>query len=351
MPRMASWLAIFLYVTVLVAGLYSAIAGLCPAGLRTAGFAGALLSLVVLEVTRWGPAGPMLALRGGLYVVVALLDCSGMGRALLLLIPFIGYFVLGRRAGYGLAALCLAGVMGALSTRSGWYEDTEAVSDLLMFVIGLVFAIAMAAVAHRHAEQAAALAAAAERNRIARDIHDNVGHHLTVISVQLEKSAAFRSIDPEAADQALTDARESARLALEDVRRSVGTLRAHGQFSLAAALAALVGRFGTAVTLDIRGDESVLDGPALPVLYHAAQESLTNAHRHACAERVSVEVELGRREARLVVEDDGKGFESQVEGFGVRGMRERLELVGGSLRIDSAPGEGTRVTATVPGSR
>ncbi|KAB2342089.1 sensor histidine kinase [Actinomadura rudentiformis] len=346
MPRMASWLAMFLYVTVLVAGLYSAIAGLCPADLRTAGFAGTLVLLIALEAMRRGPAGPMLALRCGLYVVVALLDCSGMGRALLLLIPFIGYFALGRRAGYALGALCLAGVVGTLST-SGW--DTEAVSDLLMFVIGLVFAIAMAAVAQRHAEQAAALATAAERNRLARDIHDNVGHHLTVISVQLEKSAAFRNIDPAAADQALTDARESARLALEDVRRSVGTLRTHGQFSLAAALSALVGRFGTAVSLEIRGDESALDGVALPVLYHAAQESLTNAHRHACADRVSVEVELGRREARLIVEDDGKGFESQVEGFGVRGMRERLELVGGSLRIDSVPGEGTRVTATVPG--
>ncbi|MFG2006434.1 sensor histidine kinase [Spirillospora sp. NPDC048911] len=341
----------FLYVTVLVAGLYSAVAGLCPFDLRTVGFVGALLVLVTLEALRRGPAGLMLAVRGGLYVAVALLDCSGMGRALLLLIPFVGYFVLGRRAGYGLAVLCLGGVVAALSTRPGWYEDTEAISDLLMFVIGLVFAVAMAAVAHRHAEQAAALATAAERHRLARDIHDNVGHHLTVISVQLEKSAAFRAIDADAADQALTDARESARLALEDVRRSVGMLRAQGQFSLAAALTALVGRFGAAVTLDIRGDESVVDGTALPVLYHAAQESLTNAHRHACADRVTVEVELGRREARLVVADDGKGFAARTEGFGLRGMRERLELVGGSLRVDSVLGEGTRVTATVPGSR
>ncbi|GAA2588884.1 hypothetical protein GCM10010411_22190 [Actinomadura fulvescens] len=340
-----------MYVTVLVAGLYGQVAGLCHASTpRTAGFVGALAVLLVLEaVGRHRPAALMLAVRAGLYVSVAVLDCSGTGRSLFLLIPFIGYFTLGRRAGYGLAGGCLAAVVAALATRPGWYTDSEAVSDLLMFVIGLVFAIAMATVAHRYADQAAELAIAAERARLARDIHDNVGHHLTVISVQLEKSAAFRTLDPETAAQALEDARESARLALEDVRRSVGGLRTDGRVSLSTALTDMAARFDMGVTVDVTGDESRFDGPALTALYHAAQESLTNARRHAAATKVTVEAVLDGREARLVVTDDGSGFTS-TEGFGVRGMRERLELVGGSLRIDSAPGSGTRVTATVPGT-
>jgi signal transduction histidine kinase len=386
-PRTVSWLAVFLYATVLAAGLYSDLAGICPAGAaRTAGFAAALLVLAALEPaerrlygagTPRGPAIALLAFRASLFVLVSALDCAGTARSLFLLIPFIGYFTLGRRAGYALAALCLGAVVLALSSRPGWHTDEEGISDLLMFCVGLVFAIAMAAVAHRedaarvraegllaeladshrrlrgYAEQVAELATAAERNRLARDIHDHVGHHLTVISVQLEKAAAFRDLDPGAADRALADARDSARTALEDVRRSVGTLRARDEaFSLAGALESLAERLGGGgfgVTLDIRGEESGHGGTALLALYHAAQESLTNACRHAGAERATVRVRLAGGEARLEIADAGRGFTpGPYDGFGIQGMRERMELVGGSLRIDSAPGHGTRVTATVP---
>ncbi|WP_433324740.1 sensor histidine kinase [Spirillospora sp. CA-294931] len=361
-PRVVPWLATFLYATVLVAGLYGELVGLCePDPLGTAGFTAALVAAAALERLRPGGRAreaALLAARAGLFAAAAALDCSGTARSLFLLIPFVGYFTLGRRAGYALAVLCLGAVTVALASRPGWYSDSEGVSDLLMFVIGLVFAIAMAAAAHREeagraraealAGQVRELATVAERHRLARDIHDNVGHHLTVIAVQLEKAEAFRDLDRAAADQALRDARESARIALGEVRRSVGGLRSQGEvFSLSSALAALVARFGDGVTLDIDGEETRFAGG--PALYHAAQESLTNATRHAAAGRVTVEVSLGRREARLVVADDGRGFGSDAdEGFGMRGMRERLELVGGTLRIESAPGAGTRVTAVVP---
>jgi signal transduction histidine kinase len=388
-PRTVSWLAIFLYATVLAAGLYGHLAGVCAASApRTAGFAAALIVLAALEPaerrlygarTPRGPAVALLAIRSLLFVLVSVLDCAGTARSLFLLIPFIGYFTLGRRAGYALAALCLGAVVLALSGRPGWYTDREGISDLLMFCIGLVFAIAMAAVAHRedaarvraegllaeladshrrlrgYAEQVAELATAAERNRLARDIHDHVGHHLTVISVQLEKAAAFRGLDPGAADRALADARDSARTALEDVRRSVGTLRAREEaFSLAGALEALAERLGGGgfgVTLDVHGEESGHGGTALRALYHVAQESLTNACRHAAADGATVRVRLGGGEADVEITDTGCGFTpGPCDGFGIQGMRERMELVGGSLRIDSAPGRGTRVTAAVPGA-
>ncbi|HEX2184908.1 MAG TPA: sensor histidine kinase [Chloroflexota bacterium] len=361
-----------MYVTVLVAGIYSEIAGLCAVNPpRTAGFVATLAGLLALETVerRWFPmrrgvAVALLALRAGAFALVAVLDCSGTARSLFLLLPFLAFFTLGRRAGIGLAVACLAVVVAALAREPGWYEDREAISDLLMFCVGLVFAVAMAVVAHREelgraraerlAERVAELAAVAERYRLARDIHDNVGHHLTVISVQLEKAAAFRDIDAAAADQALADARESARSALQEVRRSVGALRAQGEpFSLTAALASLVERLrdgGPRVELEVSGGEPALGDAALLAVYHAAQESLTNACRHADAGLVTVRAALGERDAQVTVTDDGRGFVPyDGQGFGLRGMRERLELVGGKLHIESAPGRGTRVTASVDG--
>lgn len=373
-PRLTTWLASFLYGTVLVAGLYGEAAGLCAANpARTGGFVLALGSLLGLEhferrlfpMAR-GLAGALLALRAALFCAVAALDCSGTARALFLLPPFLAFLTLGRRIGIALAAGSLAAVVALVADRPGWYTDREAVSDLLMFGVGLVFAVAMATVAHREeagrvraellAGQVAELAAVAERSRLARDIHDNVGHQLTVISVQLEKAAAFRDLDPAAAGQALADARSAARQALVEVRRSVGALRAHGEpFSLTAALTALVDRLdggGPRVDLDIRGPDPSLGDTALLAVYHAAQESLTNACRHAKAGQVTVRARLAEHAARITVTDDGRGFAPPAsEGFGLRIMRERLELAGGELRIDSTPGRGTRVTAAVGDGR
>jgi len=285
---------------------------------------------------------------------------------------------LGRRVSYGLAGLYLAAAVLRLSSVPGWYHDQESISDLLMFFIGMVFAVSMASVASReeasrtraealladlevshrrlaaYAEQAADLAAVTERNRLARDIHDSLGHHLTAIAVQLEKATAFRERDPTVSEQALTDARRSASYALQDVRQSVGALRrGGGPFSLSAALAELVAgisddRFAAAV--DVDGDEKLFGGAALMALYRAAQEGLTNARRHARADRVAVTVALRPTGAYLQIADNGRGFDPAParNGHGLAGMRERLELIGGSLDVDTAPGRGTCLTVTVP---
>ncbi len=377
MPRVSSrplsWVASILYAAVLLAGGYFHLAGLSQTSpARTTGFVAVLLVLLGLdgwERWRYGAGTPrslavaLLAIRACLYVLASTLDESGFARALILLIPFAGYFTLGRRAAYLLAAGCLGLVW--LGLPSGWYHDQEALSDLLMFLIGLVFAVSMAAVAAEeqaaragleesnrqltvYAAQAATLAAATERNRLARDIHDSLGHHLTAVSVQLEKAAAYRHRDETAAAQALADARRSARYALEDVRHSVGSLRG-GTFSLPSALTELV-RMDTAVELKTVGDQTGYPGPALLALYRVAQEGLTNVRRHASAAAATVRLELGPSVGRLTVADDGCGFRVDAvdAGFGLRGMRERLELVGGTLTVESAPGAGTRLVATVP---
>jgi len=250
-----------------------------------------------------------------------------------------------------------AGLVVRLSVSTpDWYTDQEQISDVLMLGTGLVLAVSMAAVAaraERLAARAAELATATERNRLARDIHDSLGHHLTVIAVQLEKVEAFRQREPEVADQALADARQSTRYALEEVRQSVGALHDAGNFALGAALRKLVagldGRL--AVELDVDGDEQRFAGPALLALYRAAQEGLTNARRHAGATRVTVRVRLAEHTASLTVADDGRGLDGAEPGFGLRGMAERVRSVGGSLSIESDPGRGTRLVASVPARR
>ncbi len=334
----------------------------------------ALVALDWFERRRWPGGSPvlpgslLLLVRLGLFLVVAAADGSGLSRVLLLLLPFGAYFVLGPVASVAVGALCLGGIAIAFQAADpGWHGRTEAVADVLMFAIGLVLAVAMASVAveeqrqrgrveasharlRAYADQVADLSAAAERGRLARDIHDGLGHHLTAISVLLEKAEAYRDRDAAVADAAVADARRSAHSALEEVRASVRTLRADAEpFRLAAALDELALRSDRdqSIVVDIEGDEGGFARDVLVALFRAAQEGVTNARRHSGAGLVAIRLRLDEDRARLVVSDDGRGF-TAAEGAGLTGMRERLELVGGTLAVDSVPGAGTRLTAVVP---
>jgi signal transduction histidine kinase len=374
--RPLPWVSSVIYGAVLLAGLYASVVDLGQ--LRLVQFLTGLGALAVLEVVehRRYPRGTprrtavvLFAARVMLFVVVGLADGSGSAWVLLVLVPFDAYFAFGRVASISAGLTVVAAiVVGNVLTVPGWYAQAEPVSDLLMFSLGLILSTAMAAAAvdaqrgqtrlarsHErlveYARQVAELSQTAERNRVARDIHDGLGHHLTAISVLLEKVATFADRDPQVATQALDDARRSARLALEDVRRSVHTLRSETPFRLSAALTDLVRSVDgepPEVHVDLIGDEDGYSTASLTALYRAAQESLTNVRRHAAATRVSVRLSLDGDRAELVVADDGRGFQPHREGFGLRGMRERVELLGGDVRVDSRPGAGTRITVTVP---
>ena len=357
-----------IYGVVLAAGLYYSALGLGGdhvTAARVAGFAAVMGLLFALEaVQRWWPPGgsrpatvALLAARLGLFVAAAALDPSGESRVLFVLVPFAAYFAFGRAVSLVLAAVCLTLLVAGFMLRvPHWYTQAAYLSDVLMFAVGLVLAIAMASVAvaeQAYAAQVAGLSAEAERTRLARDIHDSLGHHLTAIAVQLEKAAAFRDRDPGAADQALADARSSVRQALGDVRLSVRALREGAPpAALPEMLADLIGAAGPGqpqVTLSVTGDDAALSPAASTVLYRSAQEALTNARRHSGARCVSVSLALDPREARLVVADDGRGFgPARPAGFGLLGIRERAALAGGLADIVSIPGEGTTVTVTVP---
>ncbi|MER5727208.1 sensor histidine kinase [Streptomyces sp. NPDC002138] len=395
-PIAVPWIPPVLYTAVLVGGSYHAAVSDRPAhGAYTAGFAAGLVLLLLLgpaerrRFPRGTPAAAaavLLAARVVLFSVVALLDGSGVSRALFVLVPFTAHLVFGRRAGLLSGAGCVALlVTGYTVWVPRWWVRDAYVSDLLMFALALALALSMAAVAVReqagrarlegalaeleqsherlsdYAVRVAELSTAGERNRVAREIHDSLGHHLTAVAIQLEKAEAFRALDPAAAAKAVSDARWSAGRALTEVRESVSALRDARPFSLTRALADLVRHLGDdrlTVTLDVTGDESGYDAASLTALYRAAQEALTNAHRHGRATRIEVTAAYGEAAARLVVVDDGQGFSDSAAsrpsgtGFGIRGMRERVELLGGRLDIEdrpaSRPSAGAVVTVTVP---
>lgn len=238
---------------------------------------------------RTGALVALLAARVVLYEAVAALDCAGFSKFLYLLVPFQAYFSLGKRAGYALGVLYLGVLVARFSAEDPlWYRQDRYVSVLLIYVVGLAFVVVMAralqdearsraraerllddlAASHARlrasAERVAELAAAEERNRLARDIHDSLGHHLTAITIQLEKALAFRERDPPEADRAVQDARQSAQAALTDVRRSVAAPRGAGEpFSLRTALHAPVEQAGDArFTIDLRIDGTGFD-PAI----------------------------------------------------------------------------------------
>lgn len=370
------WMASLLYAAVLLTGLYFAFAGLAPdtSAASLVVFVCALLAL--LGVDQWDWRGPrsrgwavvLVGVRILLLEVVNAADPGGFARALYVLVPFFAYFSLGARAGLGLAVAYLVASVARASFVPDWWTDPEIVSDLLMLFIGLVLAVAAAAVAAEQRRsrlraeqlvtelrlaqrQVAELSAATERNRLARDIHDSVGHHLTAVSVQLAKAEAFRERDAATADRAVADARRAAGRALQEVRESVSALRAE-PFSLATALESLAEGLddaGFRVTCEIVGSESEHDRPGREALYRVAQEALTNARRHAGADRVGVVLHCTEDGAVLQVSDNGRGFAvASATGSGLPGMRERVAALGGSVRVESAPGAGTRVVAELP---
>jgi signal transduction histidine kinase len=190
-----------------------------------------------------------------------------------------------------------------------------------------------------------------ERGRISRDLHDQIGQSLTALLLGLD-----RNIEAPAPDE-LRRLKELASITLGDVRRIALDLRPSvlDELGLEAALRRYARdmheRYGLDATVVVTLTGR-LDHQEETVLYRVAQEALTNVIRHARARTVSVVATARRGSVQLVVEDDGVGFDPEAlapaEQIGLMGMRERLELLGGSLRIESAPGAGCSVYARVP---
>lgn len=187
---------------------------------------------------------------------------------------------------------------------------------------------------------------AAERARIARDLHDVLGHHLTALSLRLEVAS---HVSAGRALEEIERAREIARLLLSDVRGVVTAFRDGDALDLEPALA-LVGRSiaTPAVRIDVTPGLRVTDAAVAETVLRAVQEIVTNAARHAQARRLEVSVRAAGDGVEIDARDDGRGAASVAEGNGLRGMRERVTARGGSMTVDTAPGAGFRLLVRLP---
>ncbi|MGD1856317.1 MAG: sensor histidine kinase [Leptolyngbyaceae cyanobacterium] len=196
------------------------------------------------------------------------------------------------------------------------------------------------------------LATHLERTRIARDIHDSLGHTLTTLDVQLEVAQTLYSQNPEQSLQALNRAKTLSSESLQEVRRAVSTIR-HGNFNLSDALMGLVEQIShTAHPLEI---ETQIGLPNLPLqvsqqLFLIVKEGLTNIQKHAQASTVKLWAHSTADGIAIGLSDNGVGFASDgiKTGYGLRGIQERVQLLGGQVTIQSTPGKGTLIQVTMP---
>ena len=193
-----------------------------------------------------------------------------------------------------------------------------------------------------------------ERARLARELHDETGQALT--SILLGLRTLEQTLEAEDARTAIEALRDLVVSTLHDVRRLAVELRpaALDDFGLAPAIERLVDTHRQDASIDIDlevqlGDDR-LPADIETTMYRIVQEALTNVAKHAAATRISVLITRTETAAVLVVEDDGEGFElaDTTSGLGITGMRERVALVGGRLKVETATGAGTTIAAEIP---
>ena len=219
--------------------------------------------------------------------------------------------------------------------------------------------------AHRqlrlYAEQVEELAVVRERTRVAREIHDTLGHYLTILNVQLETISKLVERDPSRLAAEIAEARQVAAQAMQEVRVAVSAMRPAGiaTLSLAQALSQLETEFklaapDTELTLDLEAALPPLAPDVHIALYRAVQEALTNVRKHAQASKVLVRLRYEEGWLDLLVLDNGVGSVAapasdgqRVGGFGLIGLGERVKLLGGQVTFGPAAAGGYRVTVRI----
>jgi two-component system nitrate/nitrite sensor histidine kinase NarX len=252
------------------------------------------------------------------------------------------------------------GVLGSLSVSRVAAPFSERDRRFLMTLAGLA-SIAITSARMRESERQGAIVA--ERDRIAREMHDSLAQILGVTHLRLRAMSGWTEIrDAPRVAMELTDLAGLTEEAYRDVREALLGLRESTRTdrglvdSLRAYLEKYSHHSGVQARLEARFEvePSLAPGAEVQVI-RVIQEALTNVRKHSGARSAVVRMSNGGDAVTIVVEDDGKGFDLAGallgrDGFGLHSMRERMELVGGTLTIDSAPGAGTRVTASVPGA-
>jgi signal transduction histidine kinase len=249
-----------------------------------------------------------------------------------------------------LVVAAMAGVAaGEISSRTGRHVDNFAFFLMTGWFVALVAGGAVAhyrAEAERTKEAEARARATDERLRIARELHDVLGHHLALINVQA--GAALHRRDPAQAEDALGAIKDASKTALQELRATLGMLRqAEPSLSRVAELAESVGASGLTVRTEIDGVARDLPPDVEHAAFRVVQEALTNVAKHAGAKTVVVRLGYGADALSVQVDDDGHGGDAPP-GTGIRGMAERARALGGELTAAPREGGGYRVRARLP---
>ena len=200
------------------------------------------------------------------------------------------------------------------------------------------------------------LATSRERNRLARELHDTLAHTLSAMSVQLEAADTLWDTRPDDARTLLRDSLATTRSGLTETRRALQALRASPIDDLGLALAirnlaeSAAERSGFSLVLDIPQHLDDLSPQVEQTIYRVFQESLENINRHASASQVKITLKRDDHAVTALISDNGCGFDLQTidtDKLGLRGMRERVEMVGGKLDIKSQQGEGTTLSLKI----
>ncbi|HVK20575.1 MAG TPA: sensor histidine kinase [Actinokineospora sp.] len=274
----------------------------------------------------------------------------------LILLPFSLFrWGSGREAAIGAAIIFakvgLSSVLGQIG-----FGDTVGGLVLLFSVMAVGAAIRYRSRARtRELDQVKLL----ERERLARDLHDTVAHHVSAMAIRAQAGLATAANNPDAAVDALRVIESEAAVVLDEMRAMVRVMRGNRPAELTpnrrvADLEQLATRSHAvpAVEVDIRGDVDSLPSPVGTAIYRLAQESITNARRHARhATRIAVRVATDDQSVHLSVRDDGDGGpvrRPESPGYGLIGMIERADLLGGTFEAGPNPGRGWTVTAVLP---
>ena len=330
-------------------------------GRALGGRAGALPSLVA-GVALWAP---LLILHSAFQLLMVSgyqLACSTPGpvrRAVprIAVVSALGVATTWARAGFQPLALVF---YGAVTVVLGLFAAlTQAISDQSEQRRRLLEQLEAARAGLAAAERRAGVLA--ERQRLAREIHDTLAQGFASIVTLSEAARAQSSMSPEVAIRRLEEAGDAARRSLDDARRAIWALRpeALDNASLPRALGELAAGFGSQTGIDtqsaVTGDEYEVPPEAQEALLRIAQEALANVRKHSRASRVRLTLSYLDQAILLDVRDDGGGFDLAASarngsggGFGIAGMRERVAALGGTLTVESALGQGTTVAAALP---
>lgn len=315
-----------------------------------------IMLLAVLPTVLWRRTRPLLML---VIVVVVLsplellLPGSTLYSGLFVMVLVYALFRWGAGRDLVIGSGILLVILGLTSVRGVRFDELIGGAALLLSValLGIVFRY-RAASRRRQLDGIRML----EREHLARDLHDTVAHHVSAIAIRAQAGLAMAVQDPRAAQDALDVIEAEAAKTLSELRSMVRVLRQDETVELApspglGAIEQLAGTRpgGAVVAVEVRGDGDSIPPPVAAAVFRLAQESVTNALRHARqVTRIDVLVEADEGGVRLRVTNDGDVAASQAPGFGIIGMMERAALLGGTCRVGPTPRGGWAVTAVLP---